>query len=68
MSKNQYDEYFYAKEVAYAIEIGNPVLFKTMMNPKAYIEIFLPPQSFRYFDISIFSNKLLTSSKQGRIS
>ncbi|MFL8710947.1 hypothetical protein Q3304_09275 [Clostridioides sp. GD02377] len=48
ISKDEYDEYFNNRDIAYAIEISEFIKFDRGINPKEYIDNFIAPQSYKY--------------------
>ena len=48
VKKRFYNAYFHGRTSAYAIKIGNPVLYQNPIDPKKGNKSFIPPQSFRY--------------------
>jgi predicted transcriptional regulator len=50
VEKEFYNTYFRGRSSAYAIKIGNPVLYKHPIDPKKKNKSFIAPQSFRYLD------------------
>jgi len=47
--------YFYGKEKGYAIEIGEIQKFQNPVDPWEIDADFIPPQSFRYIDETLYS-------------
>ncbi|HBF1820628.1 TPA: hypothetical protein KNT04_002607 [Clostridioides difficile] len=54
ISKDEYDEYFNNRDIAYAIEINEFIKFDVDINPKEYIDNFIAPQSYKYINKNVF--------------
>ena len=50
ISKEDFFDYFFEKEIGYSIKIKNFKKFSKSKNPKDIFENFVPPQSYMYCD------------------
>ena len=49
IDENFFNEYYYGRDTAVAIEVDNPILYKEPINPKEKFANFTAPQSFMYW-------------------
>ena len=48
ITKGYFDEYFWGRERAFAIQIGNVRIYESYVNPTDWLDDFTPPQSYMY--------------------
>lgn len=62
MSAEAFFNYFAGTKSAYAIGIRDLRVFDSPIDPRQYVPLFCPPQSFCYFDESIMKESAESSS------